>query len=350
MKNLEGILLTPERSIIEALEKLVESQQQIILVVDEERKLLGTVVDGDVRRGILKKIPMESPIAEIMKQTPSTITTKTSRTEALAIMEKRGIRHIPVLDGVGRVIGLESLSELLRRPRRDNWIVLMAGGEGNRLKPLTDDTPKPLLKVGGRPLLETIVGSFISQGFRKFFIAVNYKAEMVEDHFGDGSQLGVTIEYLREDKPLGTAGALSLLPERPSAPIVVMNGDVMTLVNIEQLLSFHEEHGATATMCVREYDFEVPYGVAELDGEILTGVSEKPVQSFFVNAGIYLLNPEALDNIPASERYDMTALYQDLISRGDPTIAFPLREYWLDVGRIADLEQAHRDFPKIFSG
>ena len=331
------------------MERLVDSQQQIILVVDEERRLLGTVVDGDVRRGILKKVSLESPIAEIMKQTPATITSETDRTEALAIMEKRGIRHIPVLDGDGRVIGLESLSELLRRPRRDNWIVLMAGGEGNRLKPLTDDTPKPLLKVGDRPLLETIVGSFINQGFRKFYIAVNYKAEMVEGHFGDGSQLGVAIEYLREDKPLGTAGALSLLPERPSAPIVVMNGDVMTSVNIEQLLSFHEEHGAAATMCVREYDFEVPYGVAELNGEILTGVSEKPVQSFFVNAGIYLLNPEALDLIPTNERYDMTALYQDLISRGNPTIAFPLREYWLDVGRIADLEQAHRDFPKIFS-
>ena len=349
MKQLEGILLPPDTSIIEALERLVDSQQQIILVVDEGHKLLGTVVDGDVRRGILRKISLESPIADIMKRTPATVTSETNREAALALMEERGIHHIPVLDGDGRVIGLESLSELLRKPQRDNWVVLMAGGEGNRLKPLTDDTPKPLLKIGDRPLLEMIVISFVNQGFRKIFIAVNYKAEMFDDHFGDGSHLGVTIEYLREDKPLGTAGALSLLPERPNAPIVVMNGDVMTSVNFGQLLSFHEEHRATATMCVREYDFEVPYGVADLEGEVLTGVSEKPVHSFFVNAGIYLLSPEALDFIPKDERYDMTALYQDLITLDKPTIAFPLREYWLDVGRVADLEQAQRDFPKMFS-
>jgi dTDP-glucose pyrophosphorylase len=349
MKHFEEILLTPDTSIMEALERLVVSQQQIILVVDEKRKLLGTVVDGDVRRGILKKIPLESPIAEIMKQTPATITSETDRKEALVIMEARGIHHIPVLDGDGRVIGLESLSELLRRPQHDNWVVLMAGGEGRRLKPLTDDTPKPLLNVGDRPLLETIVGSFINQGFRKFFFAVNHKAEMFEEHFGDGSQLEVSIEYLREDTPLGTAGALSLLPDRPSAPIIVMNGDLMTSVNIGQLLSFHEEHRAAATMCVREYEFEVPYGVAELEGAVLTGISEKPVQSFFINAGIYLLSPEALEIIPKNEHYDMTALYQDLILRGKPTIAFPLREYWLDIGRVADLEQAQLDFPKIFS-
>ncbi len=349
MSNFEDILLGPDTSIIEALEKLVASQQQIILVVDDKRKLLGTVVDGDVRRGILNKIPLENSILEIMKETPTTITSKTGRKEILSMMEERGILHIPVLDCEGRVIGLESLNALMRTPQRDNWVVLMAGGEGSRLKPLTDDIPKPLLNVGGRPLLETIVSSFNNQGFRQFFFAVNYKAEMFYNYFGDGSKFGVSIKYLREDKPLGTAGALSLLPERPTAPIVVMNGDVMTSVNIGQLLSFHEEHRASATMCVREYDFDVPYGVVKLEGEVLNGISEKPTQSFFVNAGIYLLSPETLDSIPKNKKYDMTALYQDLIVRGEKTIAFPLREYWLDVGRFSDLEQAQRDFPKLFS-
>jgi len=348
MTNFEDILLPPDTSILVALERLVESQQQIILVVDDERRLLGTVVDGDVRRGILRKIALESPISEIMKRTPATLTESASRTEALAIMEARGIHQLPVVDTENRVIGLESVTTLLRKLHIDNWVVLMAGGEGSRLRPLTEETPKPLLDVGGRPLIETIVSSFIEQGFKKFFIAVNYKAEMFSAHFGDGSGMGVSIEYLREEEPLGTAGALSLLPEKPDLPIIVMNADVMTAANFRQLLTFHEDHDASATMCVQEYDFEVPYGVAELDGEVLTGVSEKPVQSFFVNAGIYLLSPEALDTIPKGTRYDMTSLYQDLIDSGGKTIAFPLREYWLDIGRISDLEQAQLDFPKIF--
>lgn len=348
MTDLNEILMPPTASILEAMERLVDSLQQIVLVVDESRHLLGTVVDGDVRRGILRKISLDSAISDIMKRTPATLAPGTGREEALALMQARGIHQLPVVDENNRVIGLESITSLLRKPTVDNWVVLMAGGLGNRLRPLTEDTPKPLLKVGGRPLIETIVNHFVDQGFRKFFISVNYKAEMFESHFGDGSSRNIAIEYLQEEKPLGTAGALSLLSERPTLPMIVMNADVMTSINFHHLLSFHEEHKATATMCVREYDFEIPYGVAELDGEILKGLSEKPVQSFFINAGIYLLSPEVLDVIRPNKRYDMTELYQELIENRQPTIAFPLREYWLDIGKIADFEQAQRDYAEVF--
>ena len=348
MTDLDKIMLSPKASIFEALEVLVDSLQQIILVVDDSKRLIGTVVDGDIRRGILRKIPLENSISDIMNRTPATVTQETDQRAVLAIMQARGIHQIPVVDQNSQIIRLESLSGLLSKPTMDNWVLLMAGGQGNRLRPLTDDTPKPLLKVGGRPLISMIVDRFADQGFRKFIISVNYKADMFESHFGDGSSRNIEIEYLREEMPLGTAGALTLLPESPINPIIVMNADVMTTVNFRHLLAFHEEHNATATMCVREYDFEVPFGVVELDGPILKGVSEKPIQSFFVNAGIYVLSPEVLEVIPPKKNYDMTSLYKKLINKGHCTIAFPLREYWLDIGRMADLEKAQLDYPKLF--
>jgi NDP-sugar pyrophosphorylase family protein len=228
-----------------------------------------------------------------------------------------------------------TLDDLIGAVERPNWVVLMAGGLGTRLRPLTEDCPKPMLPVGGKPILESILESFVEQGFRRFFFSVNYKAEMVQDHFGDGSRWGVRIDYLHEDRRLGTAGALSLLDDRPDAPLVVMNGDLLTRASFDKLLDFHYAQSATATMTVRDYDFQVPYGVVKIDGTQIVSIEEKPVQKFFVSAGIYVLSPSV---------FDMPSLFSRLINEGQKVAAYPLKEYWLDIGRIEEFERAQREW------
>jgi len=343
MKLNKKILRPPSTSLLEAMKVLVENHGQIVLVVDDNRKLLGTVTDGDIRRGILRQVSLESPISEIMKTEPATIGEDITSEACLRIMKTGKLRHLPVLDEQGCVVDLMSLSELLEETDNDNWVVIMAGGLGTRLRPLTATTPKPLVPVDGKPLLEISIERMAAQGFTNFFLSVNYKSEMIMDYFGDGSKLGVKIEYLREDQRLGTAGALSLLPGRPNKPILVMNGDVLTSVNFNQLLTFHDDHEAAATMCVREHDIKVPYGVAEIEGHLLSGMAEKPVYSFFINAGIYSIDPKAIDEVPKAQFFDMPDLLDTLVQKGEEVAVFPLREYWIDVGRDVDLEKAQRD-------
>jgi len=248
------------------------------------------------------------------------------------------------LNDEGKLVGIEILGELLKVPSRDNWVVLMAGGLGARLRPLTDEVPKPMIPIGQKPILETILENFIEYGFKNFFISVHYKDHVIRNYFKDGSRWDVNIQYLSEDERLGTAGALSLLPGKPSEPVFVMNGDLLTKINFSQLLNFHQEHKLVATMCVREYDFQVPYGVLTLEGHYIKGIEEKPTQNFFVNAGIYVLEPQALQAIPQGRFYDMPQLFKDLMSEGSATAAFPIREYWIDIGRMRDLIRANGDF------
>jgi dTDP-glucose pyrophosphorylase len=349
MNHWKDILVKPETPIREAIHVLDKSAKQILLVVDGESRLLGTVTDGDIRRGILKGITLEEATARIMSSTPTVAHTHEDRQAILATMRKKKLHHIPVVNEQHQVVGLEFLEELIQPNIKENWVVLMAGGLGSRLRPLTDDCPKPMLKVGNKPLLETILENFIEYGFRHFYISVNYMADKVKDYFGDGSRWGVEIRYLQEDQRLGTAGALSLLPEPPRAPLLVMNGDVLTKVNFRQLLDFHTAHASTATMCVREYDFQVPYGVVRIDKHRITGIDEKPVQRFFVNAGIYVLAPEALNAIPAGQFYDMPSLFESLIARNEETVVFPIREYWLDIGQMADYDRANGEFMQVFA-
>ena len=240
---------------------------------------------------------------------------------------------------------LEILDRLIApAPVRDNWVVLMAGGLGTRLHPLTKHAPKPLLRVGNRPLLETILLNFIKQGFRRFYISVNYKADMVKAHFDDGRRWGVEIRYLEEDQRLGTAGPLALIEDIPEQPLIISNGDLLTKVSFEKMLAFHRDHGADATMGVREYDLEVPFGVVQLDQDRIVGIEEKPVHSFFVNAGLYVISPAVLSKIPRSQSYDMPDLFTHMAAAGAVTVAFPVREYWLDVGRMDDFERANHEF------
>lgn len=348
MKHWERVKLHPQTTILKAMEIIDVSALQIGLVVDEQDRLLGTVTDGDVRRAILKGMALSEPVEQVMNRKPVTVRAGEGREQILKAMRERVLRQLPVLDEAGHVIGLERLDDLLSVPMHENWVVLMAGGLGSRLGELTKHCPKPLIPVGGKPLLETIIENFKEYGFQKFFLSVNYKAEMIQEYFRSGKSLDVQVEYLQEKKRLGTAGAISLLPQKPKKPIIVMNGDLLTKVNFQQLLDFHVQQKAVATMCVREYTFQVPYGVVRMEKEHLQAIDEKPIQSFFVNAGIYVLEPETVELIPQDTYFDMTDLFDLLLQKKDQVSIFPIREYWLDIGQRADLERANGEFREVF--
>ncbi len=347
----EKALISKTSTIQDAIETIDQHRMQAAFIVDEERKLLGMVTDRDIRRGLLRRISLDAPITEIMNSSPTTVPEGMEHQQIINLLESTRFRHLPMIDSKGRVTNIVFLNDLPHTLHRDNWVVVMVGGFGSRLRPLTDDCPKPMLKVGNKPLLETILENFIQYGFHRFFLSVNYKSEIIENHFGDGTKWDVSIQYLREEQPLGTAGALSLLSEKPKSPLIIMNGDLLTKINFHQLMEFHVQHEASATMCVREYDFQVPYGVVSMDLEKheIRQISEKPVHRFFVNAGVYVLQPEVLSLIPSQEYYDMPTLFDQLIQQKFVTSAFPIREYWLDIGQKDDLIRANGEFAYIFS-
>jgi dTDP-glucose pyrophosphorylase len=348
MKDFRTSQVDPGTTIRETIRLIDASAMQIALVVGPSGRLVGTVTDGDIRRGILKGVSLDEAVSLIMNGHPHTCRADDDREPMLARMKLTGLHHMPIVDEQDRLVGLETLDELLVPVVRENAVVLMAGGLGTRLRPLTEDCPKPMLKIGGRPILETILLNFIEHGFRRFYISVNYKSEVITEYFGDGARWGVDIRYLYENSKLGTAGALGLLPERPDQPLFVMNGDLLTKVNFGQLLEFHKAHQAKATMCVREYDFQVPYGVVRIDNHRITGIDEKPVHRFFVNAGVYVLEPDTLEFIPPNCHLDMPTLFEGLIGQGKEAAVFPVREYWLDVGHLADFDRANGEYRDVF--
>lgn len=343
MLNWKNALISFDATIRDAIEAIDRGSLQIAVVVDAKKRLIGTITDGDIRRGILRGVAFSSSVREIMTKNPKSARSHQHHEEILSLMKQMKVRQLPVLDRSDRVVGIEVLDELLSVPTRKNWVVLMAGGLGTRLKPLTDSVPKPMIPIGQKPILETILENFIEYGFKEFFISVHYKGHVIRNYFGDGSRWGVNIRYLSEDKKRGTAGALSLLPGKPSEPVFVMNGDLLTKINFSQLLSFHQEQKLSATMCVREYDFQVPYGVLTIDRCRIKSIDEKPTQKFFVNAGIYVLEPMSFEFIPKGKFYDMPQLFRDIMKAGGAAAAFPIREYWIDIGRLRDLMRASGD-------
>jgi dTDP-glucose pyrophosphorylase len=333
----------------DAMERLDAAGTQIVLVVDGSDRLLGTITDGDIRRAILRQTDLGSAVASVMNPQPVTARLGGPPEALVALMRERRIHQLPLLGPDGRVAGLELLDRLMAARSRENAAVVMAGGLGTRLRPLTDEVPKPLLEIGGRPILETTIEVLARHGFRRLYLSVNYRADQIETAFGDGTSRGVRIEYLREDAFLGTAGALSLLPEPPAVPILVMNGDILTTLDFGQLIDFHSAQAADLTMCIRQISTRVPYGVVDLDENRIVAITEKPEQQHFVNAGIYVLEPAVVAGIAPGERLDMTELAQHVGAGGGTVAAFPIREYWLDIGQPADFEQAQRDYARIFS-
>jgi len=342
MADWKNVIVSPETPLADAIAKIDACGLQVALVLGPDGHLLGILTDGNVRRAILAGKSLQVPVSEVMNPHPAGVPPSTGRSEILALMRHLMIQHVPLINDSGQVVGLSTLREIAGMAEHPNWVVLMAGGLGRRLRPLTEKCPKPLLEVGGKPILESILESFSRQGFKRFFISLNYRAELIREHFGSGESWGVQLEYLHESVPLGTAGALSLLPERPAAPIIVMNGDLLTSINFDSLLHFHAAHDAVATMAVHEYDFQVPYGVVRTDGVRIEGIEEKPVQKFFVNAGIYALSPEVLAHVPTDTFFNMPTLFERLISAGRTTAAYPLRESWIDIGGPEEYERANQ--------
>ena len=278
MKNFKDSFLKTTDDIESSIKVIHKAGLRIGLVVDENGRLLGTITDGDIRRALLAHKDMKASVQEIMNNHPTTTFENFSRTSAKSVMKDKDILHLPVLDSEGIVIGLESINDLIDEPSVENPVVIMAGGFGKRLMPLTDNTPKPLLKVGSKPILESIIDRFKGFGFHNFFVSIHYKADMIRDYFGDGKKWGVSIEYLTENEPMGTAGSLSLLPKSiPDLPIILMNGDLVTELDFLSLLNDHSHSKSDATVCVAEYDFQVPYGVLGLEGKKVKEIIEKPV-------------------------------------------------------------------------
>lgn len=334
-------LVASSATLGEVIARIDASAHQIALMVDGENRLLGVMTDGDVRRAILRGVPMDASASQLLNRQPLTAPHGVSKKELLDLMRRRVVHQVPIVTAENRVVDIALIDDLIGANERPNFVVLMAGGLGTRLRPLTEQTPKPMLALRGKPILESILENLASEGFRRFYISVNYKADVIEEHFGDGSKWGVSIGYLREDERLGTAGSLSLIPDAPQLPVVVMNGDLLTQVSVSNILEFHNELHSTATMAVRQYDLQVPYGVVRTAGERITSIEEKPVHKFLVNAGIYVLSPEALRHIPPRIYFDMPTLFERLSAAGATTVAFPLREHWRDIGCREDYDQAN---------
>jgi len=349
MYNWKSIILKSNDTLEKAISLLESEALRIVLVSDDEGRLLGTVTDGDVRRALIHHHAMSDLLKDVMFKEPTVAFINDDKEVILAMMKCEDLLQIPIIDQDRKIVGLETIQHLLTQDRLDNPIFLMAGGFGTRLQPLTNNIPKPLLTVGTRPILETILNQFIEMGFHNFYISTHYKAEMVRNHFGTGNKWGVNIQYIHEEQPLGTAGALGLLPENVSSlPMIVMNGDILTKVNFEQLLFFHERSGGMATMCVRDYDFQVPYGVVQSEKHRIKSIVEKPVHKFFVNAGIYVLEQQLVRNIEFNSYTDMPDLLENEIKKDTLVNMFPIHEYWMDIGRMDDLEVARSDMVNNF--
>ena len=346
MVKVNNLLLQVNQTIDDAIKVLEKHGLGICLVVDSNNKLVGTITDGDIRRSLLKSNDMYIPVSNCMGLNPVFAQSTTSDEDLLSLMIRKDVLQIPIVNKSQHVIDLKTISQITKVSTfsRDNPVLLMAGGFGKRLHSLTKHKPKPLLNIGKSPILETILEQFIKAGFSNFFITLHYKADMIKNFFGNGDKWGVKIEYIYENKPLGTAGSLGLLPKNlDNLPIIVMNGDVLTTIPFEKLLDFHSEQGGQATVCVREYDFQVPFGVVATEGSKVMKIEEKPVHSFFVSAGIYVLDPSIIKNIEPDVYIDMPHFLTDLIESGSELSAFPIHEYWMDIGREDDFYQAQSD-------
>ena len=343
MDDWEKILVRPDSTLRDALEVINENSSRVVYVVDDQKTLQGVVTDGDIRRGLLDNVSLESEIADVMNQEAVIASKLTTRSERVALMERESILSVPIVDD-RVIVGIEMLQELDSSQKYDNPVFIMAGGFGTRLRPMTDNCPKPMLKVGGRPLLETLLLNFIEAGFVNFYISTHYLPEVIQEYFGSGYDWGIKITYVHEEIPLGTGGALGMLPDDISKlPMILMNGDVLTKVDFQSLLQSHEESNAVATICTRQYEYQIPYGVIESNSGRITKMVEKPTYQYFINAGIYVLNQEVIAGVDSNQRIDLPSYLDEYLAKGCHVAMYPLHEYWLDIGRLEDFERAQKD-------
>lgn len=347
--ELQSLFISPDHSIRSAMERVERGSCGIALVVDQERRLLGTITDGDVRRAILAGTDLESPVSVLLARKistryprPVTAQLGAKRETLLELLHENVLRQLPILDNDGRIVDLVMLDDLIPTQDLPLQAVIMAGGLGTRLRPLTEDLPKPMLPVGGKPLMEFVIEQLRQVGIRRVNVTTHYKPEKISDHFGDGSSFGVELNYVNEDMPLGTGGALGLI-DKPTESMLVINGDILTKVDFRAMLAYHLEHRAVMTVAVKQYDIKVPYGVIECEGSRVCALKEKPQMHFLVNAGVYLLEPTVYEFIPNGKHFNMTDLIQWLLAADHIVASFPIIEYWLDIGQLPDYEQAQND-------
>lgn len=333
-------ILPVESNIEQATRVLNEAALKIVLVTDANGVLVGTISDGDIRRGLLKGLNLTSPIKNIIHHNAIVVFPDLSRELVLQKMVSNKIQQIPIVNENAHVIGLHTLDELIGPSERSNVVVIMAGGKGSRLYPETENCPKPLLPIRGKPILEHIITRAKSEGFSRFILAIYHLGYMIEDYFGSGEKLGVEIAYLREPSPLGTAGALSLLDQKPSSSIIVTNSDLVTDIRYGDLIDFHKENGAIATMAVRRHEWQNQFGVVQTNGIDITSYEEKPISRSIINAGVYVIEPEALSLMKKLERYEMPSLLELISQNGGRVIAYPIHESWLDIGSPSELRLA----------
>ena len=349
MKQYQSILVNRDASIRDALKIIDSGAMKIALVVDTGNKLLGTISDGDIRRALLNRMGLDDSIREVYNDRPITCEASDSKDKILQLSLSSQIHQIPIVDAHGCLVGIVDRDDLVTSLPKTNKVVLMAGGLGTRLTPLTNSIPKPMLHVGSKPILETIIENFVCYGYCDFILSVNYKSHIIEEYFGDGRKFGVNIRYVHEKKQMGTAGALSLMRKELNEAFFVMNADLLTNINFEQLHDFHKLNKSFATMAVREYDLQIPYGVVNILDGLIASIEEKPVKRFYVSGGIYMLEPKSLELIPEKSFFDMPSLFQKIIQAGKNAASFPIREYWLDIGRLRDYERANNEYGDIFN-
>jgi len=350
LDDLKHLMVAPDLSITEAIERLNSAHKRVILVVDGESHLAGLLSDSDVRHAIINNVNFQRPVSDIMIRRPVTVRGDLPDQEVIRIMEQTHCFQIPILDADGKVVGIHLINELLKTRPDSNYrtAVIMAGGIGSRLSPLTDNIPKPLLKVGDQPILFTVLDQLRHAGFDDLYVSVNYKAEMIRDALKKEPRFADRVQFIEEDKPLGTAGALTRIPTRPNESFLVMNGDLLTGVALEEIMNFHAHQQNLITVAVKEEQYQMPYGIVEMEGTRITGLKEKPQQTVFVNCGVYAVSHLVLDRIPQNTFWDMTDVIDDLQRARLRVGGFPIHEYWLDIGQHDQLIKARDDYSAKF--
>ena len=341
--------LQPDAPLVDAVNAIEASRRRIAIVTDDRGRVIGTLTDGDVRRCLLAGGTLETAVSRAMNSTPVVGDVNSTHGYLIDLLRRANVTALPLVDAAGvfqRVVHFTDLGheEPIDDARGFAFAVIMAGGEGTRLRPMTHDVPKPMLEIGGMPMLARQIERLARAGITRVYLSVNYLAHVIEEHFRDGAQFGIEVRYLREQERLGTAGALSLLPERPESPVLVMNGDILTTSDFGSLFAFHRSYGAEITVAAVDYRVNIPYGVLQADGAFVTGLTEKPSQRFLCNAGIYAVSPNLLSLLRESTFQDITDVIQRCLQQGVPVAVFPVHEYWSDVGTPDDLDRARALF------
>ena len=347
MYKIDEIKINQNASIKQALKVIDKGAIKVAVVLSDDGLLLGMLSDGDIRRALLKGMSLGDSIAGIINKHPVVANINDTKERILELANEKKLHQIPIISN-GKLIGIQDIREFLAPKNKPNKVILMVGGLGTRLRPLTNDVPKPMLDVGNKPILHTIVENFAKYGYTDIIMCVNYKSEIIKEYFGNGDKFGVKIEYVLENQRMGTAEALSLLQKRPKDDFFVMNGDLLTNVNFEYLHEYHKDSNAGASICIRKYEMQVPYGVVNVRANKVTSITEKPTQSFFVSAGIYMFSPIVLDFIPKGVFYDMPTLFSELLKQDFAVYPFFIREYWLDIGKMDEYRRANDEYEGVF--